>query len=131
MTTAAEANGQILQNRPTIPARALRMFVILTLVLAAGYVVHASGEQPNNLTYFAITAAIFAGASIVLAVLAKVTWGMRAPTGVRVVLTAVLAYHALFGPAMLVQQIRSSTDGNEDFVQHAWPHVVAAINSLE
>ncbi len=131
MTTAAEANGQILQSRPTIPSRLLRMFVILTLVIAAGYVVHASGEQSHDLSYFALTAAIFAGASIVLAVLAKVTWGMRAPIAVRIVLTAVLAYHALFGPAMLVQQIRSSTSGNDDFVQRVWPHVIGAINSLE
>lgn len=131
MTTAAEANGQILQKRPTIPARLLRMFVILTLVLAAGYVVHASNEQPNDLTYFALTAAIFAGSSIVLAVLAKLTWGMRAPFAVRIVLTVVLAYHALFGPAMMVHEIRSSTHSNTDFVLRAWPHVIAAINSLE
>lgn len=131
MTSAAEANGRILRARPTIPARLLRMFVILTIVLAAGYVVHSTNERPHNLEFHAITAAILVLASVALAALAKRTWGMRAPVGVRAVLTLVLAYHALFGPAMLVYEIRSQSTSNDDFVMRAWPHVIYAINSLE
>jgi hypothetical protein len=107
------------------------MFVVLVFVIAVGYFVQAMSDDPANKRFALLTAAIFAGSSIALAVLAKLAWGMGAPVILRAVLTALLAYHALFGPAMMVHQLRSSTSSNDDFVLRAWPHVVRAINSLE
>jgi fatty-acid desaturase len=107
------------------------MFVVLVFVIAVGYVVQAMIDDPANKRFALLTAAIFTGSSIALAVLAKLAWGMGAPFVVRGVLTVILAYHALFGPAMMVHQIRSNSFSNDDFVLRAWPHVVHAINSLE
>lgn len=131
MSADSKTKSPSAEGRPSGSTRLLRMFVVLVFVIAVGYVVQSISDDPSNKRFALLSAAIFAGSSIALAVLTKLAWGMGVPFVVRVVLTAILAYHALFGPAMMVHQIRSSTHSNDDFVPRAWPHVVAAINSLE
>ncbi len=123
---AADADG-----RPSGSTRLLRIFVVLVFVIAVGYVVQAMSDDPDNKRFALLSAAIFAGSSIVLAVLTKLVWGMSVALPVRLVLALVLAYHALFGPAMMVHLIRAKSNSNDDFVMRAWPHVVRAIDALE
>jgi succinate dehydrogenase hydrophobic anchor subunit len=116
---------------PGAPARLLRSFTILTLVLYAGYLVRTISDAPHNAAPHVVIGAMFAGSSIALAWLAQRAWTAPFQKGLRVVLVLVLAYHALFGVAMLVHRIRSESTSNQDFVMRLWPHVVGAINSLE
>lgn len=135
MSAAAEpgarTDDRAVIHRPALATRLLRMFVVLVLVLGAGFVVEADSASPGNLRYFSLTAAIFAGTSIALAVVAKLAWGMRAPRPVRAVIVVVLVYHALFGPALFIEQVRASSSADTSFVSRTWPHVVYGIDSLE
>jgi quinol-cytochrome oxidoreductase complex cytochrome b subunit len=110
------------------------MFVVLVFVIAVGYADQSISDDPANKRFVLVSAAIFAGSSIALAVLARLVWGRAWPFVVRGVLTVLLAYHALFGPAMMVFLIRDASspeDPESDFIERGWPHVIAAINSPE
>ncbi len=116
---------------PTIPARLFRSFVILTLVLFVGHLAHVLAGSKQDFASSLLTAAILAGSSIGLALLAKVAWSMHTPLLVRVVLVVALVYHALFGVVMLVIHIRTDATSNDDLVTKLWPHVVHFIHSFE
>jgi len=116
---------------PTVPARLFRSFVILTLVLYAGYLVRTTSDSSQGFQTHLLIGGLLAASSILFAWLAKLAWGMQTSLLVRVVLAAALGYHALFGVVMLVSRIRSESTSNDDLVMKLWPHVVHFINSLE
>lgn len=117
--------------RPAPAARLLRSFVILALVLYAGYLVRTISDDGRNWRPHLAIGAFLAGSSIGLAWLAKLAWTRIAAPAARLVATLGLAYHALFGVAMLVHRIRTEVTSNDDLVMRLWPHVVYFINSFE
>lgn len=46
-------------------------------------------------------------------------------------IVAVVGYHALFGPAMLLHFLTHKASRNDDLALRVWPHVVHWINSFE
>ncbi len=46
-------------------------------------------------------------------------------------LAAVVGYHALFGPAMLLHVLTHRATRNDDLALRAWPHVIHWINRFE
>jgi hypothetical protein len=46
-------------------------------------------------------------------------------------LTTVLGYHALFGPAMLLHFVTHSATRTDDLALRIWPHIVHWIDSFE
>jgi hypothetical protein len=117
--------------RPTGSARLLRSFTILVLVLYAAYLVRTISDDALGWRSHGLVGVILAGSLLVLASLAKLAWTRIRNPALRALFAAVVAYHALFGVAMLVDRIVDGVTSNDDLVIRVWPHVVHAIDSLE
>lgn len=109
----------------------LRAFVLIVVVLYAGYFVRASMDDGHNWVAHLVVGGILAAWSVLVAWIAKLVWSSNLNALVRSLVTAGIVYHALFGVAMLATRMVSSVSRNDDFVMRAWPHLVRAINSFE
>lgn len=117
--------------RTSAARRVARTFTIAVVLVAFAYAVRFALSDRTNAIPHAAVALILGGASIALAWLAvAIARGMR-PGFVRHLLVLVVAYHALFGPALMLQRLFDPVSRNDDLVPRAWPHVVHAIDSLE
>lgn len=117
--------------RPTGAARVFRSFTILVIVLYVAYLVRTISDEQHAWEFHLKVGAIFAGSAVVLAWLAKLAWTKVEQPVVRFLLALVLAYHALFGPAMMLDRVAKESVSNDDLVIRVWPHVIHAINSFE
>ena len=120
----------------TDPARARvakRAFLgFAALVAAASIAVVARGAVSGpSWTSSAAVVAILGGIAVLLAWIAGRVHRTRLPCLPRGAIVLALAYHACFGPALMLTRAIEPVSRNDDLCMRLWPHVVHAINSFE
>ena len=126
--TSADSSGT---TRTSNSKRILRGFVVVVLCVYAAYLLRTITSEPHNGRQFLLIGAMLSALSIVLAWLARLAWTKVTVAIVRYALVIVLAYHALFGPMLMLRRVMTDVSSNGDLAIVLWPHVVHFINSFE
>jgi hypothetical protein len=111
--------------------RGKRVFGVIVICLFAGYLARTIAHEPHNWRQFLVIGGMLACASIALSWLAWLSWTKIRFAPVRYTLAIVLAWHALFGPAMMLHRIVTHVSTNQDLAHMLWPHVIHWIDALE
>lgn len=111
--------------------RAFWVFGALTAAVGTAFVVRAAFDARASLLPQLCVALLLAAVSLGLALAALLVHRSPLPALARHFVALVLAYHALFGPVLLVSRAVRPTSRNDDLVAQVWPHVIGAINALE
>lgn len=98
-------------------------YVGATLALAAADLAFRGAPAPRVL-FFAGWGLVFGWAAFRIAARAG-----REP--LLLVAVAVVGYHALFGPAMLLHDLTRAATRNDDLALRAYPHLIAWIDRFE
>ena len=109
--------------------RAFLVFAVVTIGLALAHIV-VLRIRKGHFGWITL-APILGGAGLLLGFAAWRIARGRLPLPVRGPLALVVAYHACFGPAMLLYSLTTPVGRNGDLIPSLFPHVVRWINSFE